>query len=77
MHTGLFSLLFSPAAEICIVRQLKKCIRVYSEPFIFTSSRDMMHLGLFRFFIFIRSRDMAKKRKKIFLKFYNVALCGN
>ncbi|KAL0098948.1 hypothetical protein PUN28_020891 [Cardiocondyla obscurior] len=56
------SLLFSPEAEIW------RCIRAYSEPSIFTSSRDML-------FIFIRSRDMAKN-EKIFLKFCNVALCA-
>ncbi|KAL0098986.1 hypothetical protein PUN28_020926 [Cardiocondyla obscurior] len=85
-------LLFLPAAEIWpkneknildlatyIVRHLKKCIRVYSEPFIFTSRRNMaekhkniflkfcnMHTGLFRVFYFHQQTNMAKN-KKIFL----------
>ncbi|KAL0098947.1 hypothetical protein PUN28_020890 [Cardiocondyla obscurior] len=71
-----------------IVRHLKRCIRAYSEPSIFTSSRDMAkkQKNIFKFCnialcgiqnrcirAYLESRDMAKKRKKIFLKFYNVA----
>ncbi|KAL0098488.1 hypothetical protein PUN28_020444 [Cardiocondyla obscurior] len=101
-----------------VVRYLTKCILAYSEPSIFTSSRDI-HCAQLKidaygpvpnllfspadeiwprnkkkiFFenwqhnimhkwpvpnpsIFTSRRDMAGKYKKIFLKFYNVALCG-
>ncbi|KAL0098641.1 hypothetical protein PUN28_020597 [Cardiocondyla obscurior] len=63
-----------------IVRQLKNCIRAYSESSIVISTlcgiQNRCIQAYSEFFIFIRSRDMAKKQKKIFLKFYNVALCG-
>ncbi|KAL0098952.1 hypothetical protein PUN28_020895 [Cardiocondyla obscurior] len=60
MHTGLFQAFYFHQSRDMAKKQKKmRCIRAYSEPSIFTSSRDM-----------------ANERKKIFLKFNNIALCG-
>ncbi|KAL0099512.1 hypothetical protein PUN28_019736 [Cardiocondyla obscurior] len=64
-----------------IVRQLKKmhhCAAIKKDayepiPSLLFSPAAEICWAYSELFIFIRSRDMAKKRKKIFLKFYNVA----
>ncbi|KAL0116346.1 hypothetical protein PUN28_009740 [Cardiocondyla obscurior] len=67
---------YNVALSLC---GIKRCIRAYSEAFIFTSSRDMAkkQKKIFLKFNNIALCDMAKKQKKIFLKFNNIALCGN
>ncbi|KAL0116354.1 hypothetical protein PUN28_009748 [Cardiocondyla obscurior] len=72
MHSGLFRPLFSSEAEIWPKNE-KNILKFYNIALCGIQNR---YGPIWSHFIFIRSRDMAKKRKEIFLKFNNIALCG-